>query len=43
MNDICQEESVVEDESTFTQFVSIGEISQALYLAMHPEEDDDLP
>ena len=42
MYDTCQEESAVEDEGYFTEFVSIGEISKLLFLAMHLEEEDEL-
>jgi hypothetical protein len=48
MNHISQLEVVVEvvgvDESTFGQFTNLaGEISKALYLETHPEENDELP
>lgn len=42
MNLNCQFEPVVEDAATFTQFINmIGDISQTLFLAMHPEEKID--
>lgn len=37
-----QIESAVENTTTFTQFLNvIGNISEALYLASHPEESDE--
>jgi hypothetical protein len=41
MNDSSQADSVVEDASTFTQFINLtGDISKSLYRATHPEEID---
>lgn len=44
MNHNSQALLEVEDESTFFRFVNLaGEISKALYLEAHPEENDELP
>jgi hypothetical protein len=44
MNEARQVKPVTEDASTFTQFINIvGDISQTLYLAKHPEENGVLP
>lgn len=44
MNNVCQVAlvAVAEDASTLSQFTNLtGEISKTLYLATHPEENDE--
>jgi hypothetical protein len=44
MKDNSQTVSVLEDASTFTEFMNLsGDISKYLYLATHPEENDEAP